>query len=543
MQRTGFLVLISLVLGLAAGPALAAGGVQGGFAPRLIARDSAPRLAVLERVAVKQASKHSVLRGVPPASLFGASPFGPAPSSLVQTAAAAAMPAPSVSFEGLDQTQQEAASGAASVPPDTDGDVGPNHYVQIVNTAIAIYNKSGTLLFGPVATHTLWAGMTNACATHDDGDGIVLYDRFADRWVITQFALPPNPETPTKTLQCMAVSKTGDPVSGGWYRYVINEGAVFGDYPKLGIYRNGYYLSANLYSLSSGAFLGGGLFVMDRSRMLDPTLGAPRKPNTVRVPNVYGLIPADVDGPTPPAAGRPGYYAAPLDLSTGDRILLVKVTPNFTTGTPAMTKVRVPAGSFSLNLCNFGSNFACIPEPSPGERLDGLSGGQTMYRLVYLNQGGTEKLLITFSVKTASGLAGERWAELRNSPTGWAVFQQQTFAPADGQNRWLGSIAMDKHSDIALGYSVSSATLAPSIRYAGRLAADPPGKLSQGEGTLQAGTGVQRNGANRWGDYSAMSIDPSDDCTFWYTNEYYPATTSFPLWHTRVGAFRFPSCT
>jgi len=163
-----------------------------------------------------------------------------------------------------------------------------------------------------------------------------------------------------------------------------------------------------------------------------------------------------------------------------------------------------------------------------------------MFRLAYRNFGDHEAVVGNYTV-SSGGVAGVRWFELRNVTSGpETVFQESTYQP-DTTWRWMGSAAMDQQGNIALGYSASSASIFPQLRYAGRLATDPLNTLSQGEATLFSGTGSQTGTSNRWGDYSDLTIDPVDDCTFWYTNEYYATTTSFN-WRTRIGSFKFPGC-
>ncbi len=170
-------------------------------------------------------------------------------------------------------------------------------------------------------------------------------------------------------------------------------------------------------------------------------------------------------------------------------------------------------------------------------------GDRLMYRLQYRNYSDHESLVMNHTVDlggSPSGHAGIRWYELRKSGSTWSIHQQGTFGP-DSNARWLGSIAADAQGNIAVGYSLSSASMFPSVMYAGRLSTDPPGVLAQGEMALATGTGSQTDSTHRWGDYSMLAVDPLDDCTFWYTNEYYQVTSP-RFWHTRIGAFRFPSC-
>jgi hypothetical protein len=184
----------------------------------------------------------------------------------------------------------------------------------------------------------------------------------------------------------------------------------------------------------------------------------------------------------------------------------------------------------------------CIAQPPPATiGLDALSGRYVMFRAQYRNFGTHESIVFNHTVDAGSGRAGVRWYELRDPGGAPTIFQQGTYAPADGIHRWMGSAAMDRFGNLAVGFSASGTTVFPSIYYAGRVPSDPAGILGQGEAVLVAGGGVQNSTGSRWGDYSMMGVDPVDDCTFWYTTEYY-AVTSTSGWVSRVGSFRFPNC-
>jgi hypothetical protein len=428
-------------------------------------------------------------------------------------------PAPSLSFEGVNNI-------AGVYPPDTNGDVGPNHYVQIVNLDFQIWNKSGVSLYGPAANNTLWTGFGAPCETQNDGDPVVLYDSIADRWVLSQFtAASPYGE-------CIAVSTTPDP-TGSYYRYFFQfSTSVFYDYPKLGVWPDGYYMSANRFNTI--AFLGASAIVFDRAKMLS---GQPATVQQFTTSIAYGtLLPSDLDGATLPPAGSPNFFA-----EIGATALhLWKFHVDW--ATPANSTFTGPTAlpvSAYNELCP--TTRSCVPQPSTSVGLDGL-GDRLMHRLAYRNFGDHESLVVSHAVNVATtGVqAGVRWYEVR-SPNGAAtLFQQGSYAP-DADNRWLSSIAMDRSGNMALGYSVSSSTVRPSIRYTGRLATDPLGQMPQGETTLIAGSGSQTGSASRWGDYAMMAVDPVDDCTFWFTTEYMPSTSTAP-WRTRIGSFKFPDC-
>ena len=255
-------------------------------------------------------------------------------------------------------------------------------------------------------------------------------------------------------------------------------------------------------------------------------------------------MPADVDGATPPPAGAPNHYLTLQGLSLGDpadRLQQWDFHVDWTTpASSSFTQAAVlPVAAFNANMCNFAR--ACIAQPGTTAKLDAIS-DRLMFRNAYRNFGTYEAEVVDHTVNVGSNQGGIRWYELRNTSTAPTLFQQGTYAgdTTNTQSRWMGSAALDANGDVAVGYSVASSTTSPSIRYVGRLVGDPLGTLPQGEATLIAGTGSQTVANSRWGDYSMLSVDPSDGCTFWYTQEYY--ATSGTNWQTRVGAFRFPSC-
>lgn len=437
------------------------------------------------------------------------------------------MPGPSVSFEGIQ-------SVGTIIPPDTNGDVGPNHYVQTVNVETAVYGKTGALLLGPFPTNALFSGFGGACQTTNDGDPIVLYDPLADRWIISQFALPNFPNGPFS--QCIAVSQGSDP-TGAYHRYeFVMPFNALNDYPKFGVWPDGYYMSANLFAAGTLDFNGVAVFAFQRSAMLT---GAPASGlfSTLGTTH-FSLLPSDLDGLTPPPSGAPNPFME-LDILGNSEIHVWEFHADFanpanSTFTP---QPDLPVAPFDGNLCNFSTD--CIPQPGTAEGLDAI-GGTLMFRLAYRNLPSHQAIVANATVDVGGDHAGIRWFELRNSGGAWSVFQQGTHAP-DADNRWMGSIAMDRTGNIALGFSESSAATFPSIGWAGRLTTDPLGTLGQGEATVIAGAGSQTDPAGRWGDYSMMSVDPTDDCTFWYTQEYYPASSARG-WHTRIAAFSFPEC-
>jgi len=421
---------------------------------------------------------------------------------------------------------------SGALPPDTVGDVGLSHYIQAVNAAggssVVIYDKAGVVVAGPFTMASLGAG---ACAS-GSGDPIILYDSLADRWMISEFAS-------TDNHLCVYVSMTPDPVVGGWHRYDFPT-PNFPDYPKYGVWPDAYYVGTNEGTPAA--------YAMDRVRML---AGAPATMQRFTAPGLsaFGfqiLSPSDHDGATPPPAGAPNAFVRHRDDEahnpgandpTRDALEIFEFHVDFTTpANSTFTGPIVPIAEFDSELCGFVS-FNCFPQPN-GQQLDPLR-EVVMWRLQHRNFGTHQTLVGNLTTDVdGTNRGGIRWFELRKAPGGdWTLFQQGTHSP-DATNRWMGSIAMDGSGDIALGYSVTSPIVPAGIRYAGRLAADPPGTLPQGEHTIVNGAGSQA-GVNRWGDYSAMSVDPADDCTFWYTNEYVPASGR---WETRIAAFKFDGC-
>jgi hypothetical protein len=308
------------------------------------------------------------------------------------------------------------------------------------------------------------------------------------------------------------------------------------DYVKLGVWPDAYYLSNNASTTSGGITKAPELCALDRNRMLT---GASATAQCFFPNGIYGSIsPSDLDGSMPPPAGTPSYF-----LGLGGQLALdfFKFHVYFlnSSNSTLTGPTQIPVQSY--NNLNVNLNES-IPQPGVSDLLDARS-GLVMYRLAYRNFGDHESLVVNHTVNAGGGVAGIRWYEIRNpSAATPAVYQQGTFSP-DSNNRWVGSIAMDHAGDIALGYGVSSSTIYPSINYTGRVPSDPLGTLET-EATLTSGTGSDTmSGVTpaRWGYYTSMSIDPVDDCTFWYANEYLTQTSPPPV-HTRIGSFKFISC-
>ncbi len=440
----------------------------------------------------------------------------PDPLSARSVAAATAAPAPLFTFDG---TGNPTGCGGCS-PPDTVGDIGPNHYVQIVNaTKVMVFDSTGAVVEGPYNLGTLW---TSGNCAGNAGDPVVNYDPLADRWVLSQFAGPSH--------LCFAVSTSPDPADS--YNVYTFDVVQFPDYFKVGVWPDAYYVGANQSSYAAIA--------VEREKML-----AGLAASSVRFTGGANLfLPADVDGVEPPPAGSPGHLYTYLDNSFhggSDRIEVWDLAVDWTApgGATFTLAANLPVAAFTYSVCGF-FNFNCAKQPGTTQRLDTVS-EWPMFRFAYRNRGAFESFVGTFTVGGAASEVGgaPRWFEVRKSGSAWGLFQEGTYDPADNHDRYMGSAAEDSAGNLALGYSVSSTALAPAIRYAVRSPADPLGTLGA-EATLIDGAGSQ-TGSNRWGDYSALGVDPADDCTFYYTNEYYPTTAS-TTWSTRIGAFRLPGC-
>lgn len=484
------------------------------------------------------------------------------------------MPTSTQTFEGISSDNNSTVFGFRVLPPDTNGDVGPNHYVQIVNLLFQVFDKNtGTSLTSPSKISSLFAaaGLTGLCATTDQGDPTVLYDHLADRWLISQFSfntdrLTGNPVSPF--FQCIAISQTGDP-TGSYFVYAFQTpNNLFNDYTKFGVWPDAYYMTYNQFSGNS--FAGVGAFAFDRASML---AGNPKAGfiyfnlgSSTTASNLSSMLPSSLDGPPPPA-GTPNYFVvltAPEFLDSSDALRVFEFHADFSNPANSTFTERsespIVTAPFDPNLCNFSTN--CIPQPGTTQGIDALS-DRLMYRLQYRNFAtscpidssltscGT--LVVNHTVDAGSNRAGIRWyiLKINNNTNTLSIDQQGTYAPSDSNHRWMGSAAMDKDGNLAMGFSVSSPSstnpVFPSIYYAGRLSTDPAGSLAQGEAVLQKGNQSQTSSTGRWGDYSMLAVDPVDDCTFWYTTEYYFTTspsqiTSSSGWHTRIGKFSFPTC-
>jgi hypothetical protein len=477
-------------------------------------------------------------------------------------------------FEGLNQNDNFARTGRRVNPPDPVGDVGPNHYVEMINLVFGVYSKTGTRLLGPLALGDLWAGFPIEDCTDESGDAIVLYDQTTDRWLLTQFTTRGlNPATPTLPFyNCVAVSQTGDP-TGAYYRYAFitqpdpDGGYFFPDYPKYGVWRDSYIMTSR--DIGSDDGYGISVYGLEKNKMVNGEPNARAVQfflNSDVVPiNLIGdgLLPPDLDGSTKPKNDVPAPIVGTQDDggpygATFDALNIWELDIKWRSAPIASMSLatQLPVAPFdSIFPCGVvpgsepPSARDCLPQPGitdGSQYLDILSYRQRpTWRLAYRNKGAYESMVTNQSVEALPGVAGVRWYELRRTSGTYSVHQQGSYAPNDGVHRWMGSIAADKNGNMALGYSVvNGVDVFPGIRYTGRLAGDPLGQMTLGEGVIINGTGVQTNTNSRWGDYTSMNVDPVDDCTFWYVNEYYAVTEPPPdrNWQTRIASIKLPGC-
>ena len=438
-------------------------------------------------------------------------------------------------------------------PPDTDMAVGANDVVEITNLcspaggSFKVWNKTtGAVVQGTTELAGLWAAGSGCDA--GNGDNVVMYDQLAQRWILTQF-------NNAITGECVAISQTSDP-TGAYYLYnFVIDASGFTDYPKLGVWPDSYFVSTN--DFPGGSFSHVNFTALQKSAMLT---GAPAQMVVINGASGgldYSVLPAYLDGMTSPPAGDPGIFAnfsSPYLFGAGAPYALNfwRMTVDWANPSAATLTgpVSLAVSPFNDGICGYAR--ACIPQPSPassGDYLDAL-GDRLMFRLAYRNLGGHQAMVVNQTVGTgaapSSPPAGIRWYEI-DAPAGatststFTVAQQGTYLPADGNSRWMGSIAMDHVGDLGLGFTESSTSVDPSGAFTGQTVGAPSGVMDAGETIFMPGTGVQQGTGNRWGDYSATMIDPTDDCTFWTSQEYISATGQFN-WSTAIGSFKFNNC-
>ena len=446
-------------------------------------------------------------------------------------------------FEGLDRFNWGAGS-----PPDPNGDVGPTYYIQTVNTSIGVFRKTDGAQITAFTFDTFMSQghFGNLCDTNNFGDPVVLYDTFEDRWIITDFAfvLDGSGNVIGPAFQCVAASQSGDPVAGGWTFYSTQLSDALGDYPKFGIWPDGLYMSANMFSFGAGSvFKNARVFAFNKAQMY---AGSP----TVQIVSFdvgggdFTVVPSNarLQTGTPPA-GEPNFFLSTWLFTNALTVYKFHVDWN-SISLSTFTGPDIPINGSSWP----NAAVANAAQPGTATLLDVLQ-IRAMVQNQYTNLGGAESLWVSHTVRrgNTSGLAAPRWYQV--NVTGGTVasptLQGTTWDPdgANVINRFMPSLAIDRAGNLAMGYSTSNGTVFPSINYAGRLATDPVNTFSQTEQMFFTGTASQ-TGINRWGDYSAMTLDP-DGCTFWYTNEYAnPADqTSNHRWLTKFGSFTYSQCT
>ena len=457
-------------------------------------------------------------REMPEPRQTGAHPQGPwQPDLAVQQEALPNVGATlGVSFDGI------GAQGFA--PSDSNLAVGPNHVVETVNVRLAVYSKNGTLLSGPTNFGTFFAALGGNCAA-GASDPIVLYDRAADRWLISDIGYTGS----APFLECIGISKTNDP-TGAYFLYSYSFGSTLNDYPKIGVWptasNSAYLATYNLFGAGNADLCG-----IDRTKLLAGNNTAAQLCQSIS--NESSYLPADNDGPTAPVDGTPGLY---MTFSTGNpgTLHLRKLTLNFAAGTSSLsaaTSISVP----NFNPACFSS---CVPQLGTSQLLDVL-GDRPMYRFPIRHFADHDRAVLNHSVIVTGSQVGVRWYEIYDPAGAVTLNQSGTYGP-DTTYRWMASIAEDQNADIGVGYSASSSAIHPAIRFTGRVPSDPAGTLET-EASMIEGGGSQTSGLSRWGDYSALQVDPSDDCTFWYVQQYEKVNGSFN-WATNVASFKFNSC-
>lgn len=422
-------------------------------------------------------------------------------------------------------------SSPGYAPSDSNMAIGPTEIVETVNVQFAVYNKSGATLAGPTNILNIFSPLGGLCSS-TYGDPVVLYDRPADRWVLSIIG---NNGSSTQA-ECVAVSKTNNP-AGAYYLYGYSFGANLNDYPKLSTWAtasNSAYLATYNIFVNFQNFGGADLCGFDRTKMLagDSTAAqlCQMTPDTEG-----GYLPSDLDGPTVPTDGTPGLFITWQNNSPG-QLYLRKLTLNFGAGTSSLSSPTTITVANDTLACG-GTGGQCVPQNGTTQTLDTL-GDRMMYRFAIRHFADHDRAVFNHAVTNGSQVA-IRWYELYD-PAGTVTLNQQgTFAP-DTTYRWMGSMAEDKNADIALGYSASSSSLHPAVRFTGRVPSDALGTLET-EASIIEPSGSQTTGLARWGDYTAMQVDPSDDCTFWYVDQYEQTSGTFN-WHTSISSFAFTGC-
>lgn len=425
--------------------------------------------------------------------------------------------------------------GAANewVPSDSNLAVGPNQIVETVNVQVGVFGKNGTLLSGPTNLAELFKQIHGLC-TEIIVDPIVLYDRAADRWLIADIG---SNAQGTSYAECVAVSKTND-ATGSYTLYSYSFGGNLIGYDKLSVWAtasNGAYLAT--YDLNQNGSTVADLCGFDRSSMLAGSTNAAMLCQTTPG-GESDYLPSDMDGPTPPVDGTPGLFLSWHNNNPGE-LYLRKLTLDFVSGTASLsnpTTINVASDNLACEELWGEGHGVCVPQAQTTTELDTL-GDRLMFRFAIRHFPDHDRAVVNHAVENGNEVA-IRWYEIYDPAGKVTLNQQGTFAP-DTTYRWMGSMAEDQNADIALGYSASSSTIHPAIRFTGRVPGDPLGTMET-EAAIIQGNGSQTS-VSRWGDYTAMQVDPADDCTFWYVDEYEQAN-GVDNWSTHIGSFAFNGC-
>ncbi len=434
---------------------------------------------------------------------------------------ALAMSSPIIDFVGMNQS-----ANGAGWPPDTNGDVGPTYFIQTVNTSIGIYNKSTGAKVSSTTFDAFFPSAVGApCDNDNNGDPIVLYDRYNERWFILDFAWS---GSSGPSYYSIAASKTSDP-TGAWWTYCFQaDSTLMNDYPKCGVWHDGIYITANMFQFS-GSYQHSKVWAIKTPDLYTGTLTSQNVTDSGTF--AFSLMPVSAKSPSGPSTSAPNYVYA-MDASEygsghSDALYVWKYNIDWVNSSNTTW-----TGPTKMTAATFGLVSTKVPQSGTSNTLDSLA-GRLMYPANYWNYGTHESVFLSHVVEYSSRRA-MRWYEIRISGGSSSIYQQGTYSP-DSTHRWMGAVAGDKNGSIAMGYSASSSSIYPAVRYAGRLSSDTLGTMGQGEATMEAGGGYQSS-YSRWGDYSSIFIDPSDDETFWYTTEYY--TSSGTNWNTRIGSFK-----
>ena len=433
-------------------------------------------------------------------------------------------------FDGASNNDNASLLGFMISPPDTDGQVGPSHYLQMINLLTTIFDKNGNIVLGPSPTNIFWDGIGGNCQEYNQGDPIVLYDEVADRWLISQFAFP---DSLGSFSQCVAISQTSSPL-GGWHRYEFSfDDYGMNDYPKHGIVSDSIAMMANLFTKRGRNFNWGGTFlgVMDKTAMYAGD-------NTARLIGFnigtveFGFVAGDLDG----FGSVPALFGTAMSTENAFDIWQVDVDWSMVPAPASVSRVAsVSITPFDSELCT-ASRGACIPQPDNGPLLESLS-DRLMHRLQIRDFNDYLTMVTAHTVDVGGGRAGIRWYELRDYKdlNGWQLYQEGTFGPADSEHRWMPSAAMNAAGDIGIGYLLASTERYVSIAAVGQTALNSqPGILNSEERICAHGSGVQED-VSRAGDYSSTSVDPNDD-SFWHTNEVFRESGPYK-WDTFVCEF------